>query len=159
MSFKHSLAAAALSLSLALGGLTPSALAAEHSHHHHGGLEQLQLNQGQKWQSDAPLRRGMDNIRADLAAKLDQIHHDRLPAAEYQALSESLTRHVEYMVVNCQLPRAADDQLHLVLAEILGGIEQMKAGADAQAGAVKVIGALDVYGDYFEHPGWQPLAH
>lgn len=157
MKLRHSLTAA-LSLSLAFGGLAPSALAAD-AHQHHGSLEQLQLNHGQKWQSDAPLRLGMDNIRADMAAKLDQIHANRLPQSEYRDLSERLTRHVEYMVVNCQLPRDADAQLHLVLAEILGGIEQMKAGTDAQAGAVKVVGALDAYGSHFEHPGWQPLAH
>lgn len=148
---------AATAFSLALAGFAPNVLAADHSHHH-GGLEQLQLNQGQKWQSDAPLRRGMENIHADMAAQLDQIHQQRLSPAQYKALAEQLTGHVEYMVVNCQLPRDADDQLHLVLAEVLGGIEQMKTGT-GEAGAEQIVGALDAYGDYFVHPGWQPLKH
>jgi hypothetical protein len=28
-----------------------------------------------------------------------------------------------------------------------------------EAGAVKVVGALEKYGAHFEHPGWKPLAH
>lgn len=150
----------ALAFSLALGGLgSVTAYAAEHSHDHHGGIEQLVLNQGQKWITDAPLRKGMEGIRADMAANLDRIHDNSMSQAQYNALADKLNGHVEYMVVNCQLPRDADDQLHLVLAEVLGGMEQMRSGTDNQAGAVKVVHALDAYGKYFEHANWTPLAH
>lgn len=36
-------------------------------------------------------------------------------------------------------------------------VSTMREGGDPEAGAVKVVEALDAYGDYFEHPGWQKL--
>jgi hypothetical protein len=153
------LATAALILSLAFGGLVPGAQAAYHSHDHHGSLEQLRLNQGQKWITDAPLRKGMEGIRADLAANIDKIHDNSLTPSQYAALADKLNGHVQYMVKNCQLAKEADDQLHLVLFEVLSGAERMKSGDDSQAGAVQVVGALTAYGQYFKHPNWKPLAH
>lgn len=148
-----------LATSLALGGAGISAAIAADDHHHHGSIAELQLNQGQKWQTDAPLRKGMDAIRTDLAARLSEIHDNTLTPAQYNALAASLNGHVEYMVKNCQLPPDADAQLHLVLAEVLQGAHTMHSGHDRQEGAVRVVRALDAYGEHFAHPGWAPLAH
>ena len=66
------------------------------------------------------------------------------------------------MVANCKLGTQADEQLHIIIADLLAGAEQM-AGKVKQAkrmdGAVKVIGALDNYSKYFDDPGFQPIAH
>ena len=53
-------------------------------------------------------------------------------------------------------------QLHIVVADLLAGAEQMggkvKQGKRVE-GAVKVIGALDNYGKYFDDAGFQPIPH
>lgn len=56
----------------------------------------------------------------------------------------------------------ADAQLHLIIADIGEGIEAMEGKAKKvkrQAGAIKVVGALEKYGSFFDHPGWQPIKH
>ena len=65
-------------------------------------------------------------------------------------------------VSTCKLEPKADAQLHLVIADILQGVEAMEGKAKKmkrQAGALKVAGALEKYNSYFDHPGWQPLKH
>ena len=54
---------------LALAAPLSSSLAADHSHHHHGAATPtLQLNQGQKWATDAPLRDGMNLVAKEYVA-------------------------------------------------------------------------------------------
>ena len=151
---------------LGIAVLIPAAVSAadhdhHHHHHHHGAadLAELQLNNGQPWQTDAPLRRGMAAIRDDVAAMLPEIHHDRLPPDGYAELAERLVEHIEYIFENCALPRDADDQLHIVLLQIADGLHAMRSGEDARAGAVAAVHALDAYGEHFDHPGWQSLRH
>lgn len=142
-------------------GIAGDALAAgEHAHSGHGAaVQELKLNNGTKWQTDAPLQKGMEEIRAQMTASLDRIHHGTFALAEFEALGSGLERQIEYITENCRLPEEADAQLHLVLADVIEGIEVMKGKPDRAAGAVLVVNALAAYGRHFEHPGWQPLAH
>ncbi|MFA7428662.1 MAG: hypothetical protein WCZ23_00740 [Rhodospirillaceae bacterium] len=142
-------------------GLSMPVHAAE-THKHSGqvsGLSDLTLNHGAKWQTDAPLRKGMNGILHDLTAVLPDIHEGKLSEAGYGALAEKINGHLEYMFVNCKLPPAADEQLHLVLAEAMNGAETMEAGPDRMAGAVGIVQALDAYGTHFDHPGWPGVRH
>lgn len=152
-----------LAIGLVAAGLTfaPAAWAAQ-EHSHEGGagsLSELTLNNGAKWQTDAPLRKGMEGIRHDLAAALPRIHDGKLPAEGYGQLAEKVHGHVEYMVGNCKLPPEADAQLHLVLAQMMDGADAMKSGPDRTTGAVKIVQALDAYGRHFDHPAWSSPAH
>jgi hypothetical protein len=154
---KHTVIAVALAL--AFGG---PALAAGEAHGHGPGAEQakLTLNHGKKWQTDAPLRQGMENMRAALAGDLKTIHADKASAKQYEALAAKLEGEVAYVVQNCKLDPEADAQLHLVVAEVLGGAEAMKGkeqGVTRRAGTVRVVKALNEYGKYFDHPGWRKL--
>jgi hypothetical protein len=135
-------AAIAFAAALALGG---AAFAAE-EHHHHGAAEaKLVLDHGKKWQTDAPLRKGMENIRAAMVAK-----------GKYAAKAERVNAEVAYIVQNCKLPEDADAQLHLVIAELMAGADEMK-GEHAREGAGRVTKALNDYGKFFDHPGWRKL--
>lgn len=137
------------------------AMAAEPAHLHaddvHAGhAAELSLDHGRKWQTDAPLRRGMDHMRAAMAEAMPAIHAGKLDRAGHAALATRLENEVAYVVAHCELDPAADAQLHIVLARIGAGIERMKA-AQGERGAAAVVQALDAYGQYFDHPGWQPL--
>lgn len=133
----------------------------KHGHNAHGGVV-LQLDSGKKWETDAPLRKGMAGIRDDMASKLGEIHAGKLKKPRYAELSEKISTHTNSIFKNCKLSPKADAQLHLVLSQILGGNQQMKSAKsiqDRRAGAIKIIDALQLYPKYFDHPGWQPLAH
>ncbi len=129
----------------------------EHGHEAHGAT--LQLNAGKKWETDAPLRKAMGEIRQSMASSLHAIHENKFSAQAYGGLAKKVEGAVGEIVANCKLPPAADAQLHIVVADLLAGAEQMAGKAKRMDGAVKVIGALDNYGKYFDDPGFQPIAH
>lgn len=151
--------ASVVAVGLAIGATTASLAAAGHSNHGSGSGAELVLNNGAKWETDDPLRRGMNNIRSDVAAALPKIHGGVFGPADYVQLAEQLEGHIRYLTENCKLSPEADEQLHLVLAEVIEGADVMKAAADRQAGALKVVQVLNVYPEYFNHPDWQPLGH
>ena len=155
---KPMLFAALTALSLAASGPVLAASGA-HDHGHGATPATLQLNAGQKWETDAPLRAAMGEIRQLMGASLDAIHAETMSAASYQALAGKVEAAVGEIVANCKLPPAADAQLHLVVADLLAGTEQMAGKTGQINGAVKVIGALDSYGKFFDDAGFLPLEH
>ena len=62
------------------------------------------------------------------------------------------------MTAYCKLPEEADAQLHVVLAEILEGVDAMRVGPDRLGGARRVVRALEAYGRHFDHPNWTSAA-
>lgn len=150
--------ACVLAVVLALGTTAPVVAATGHSHDGQGGgTVQLSLDHGAKWQTDEALRRGMTAVRAEMAEVLDRMHHGRYGTDEYAALAGRVEAHVDDVVKNCRLPEAADAQLHVVLAEIIDGIEGMRKGPERVNGAARIVRALDAYGTHFDHPGFEPI--
>ncbi|MBS0372589.1 MAG: hypothetical protein JSS57_25715 [Proteobacteria bacterium] len=136
---------------------------AHHPHHEHHGTAPaagLHLNAGAQWETDAPLRQVMDDINRALARALPAIHGERFGRRDYAALAATVDRKVAYAVEHCRLAPEADEVLHLVIADMLGGAEMMRSKLPAQrhAGAARLHRALQDYGTYFQHPGWQPAA-
>lgn len=156
---------AALAVAVALAFAAPAAgpvLAAGDVHQHAGAAGELKLalNQGQKWTTDAPLRQGMDNIRGALAKDVKAIHANKATPKQYEALAAKVTGEVAGIVQNCKLEPAADEQLHLVIAELMAGAEAMEGkveGETRRAGAERVAKALNAYGEHFDHAGWKRL--
>lgn len=133
-----------------------------HEHGHDATAATLQLNAGQKWETDAPLRAGMAEIRQTMTASLHAIHANKMSAQAYDRLAKKVSTSVGKIVANCKLPPAADDQLHIVIADLLAGADHMAGkvkGARRMDGAVKVIDALDAYGQHFNDPDFQPIEH
>jgi hypothetical protein len=150
-------AAAALALGLAMSG--PTFAATEHAHGSNGAAAlELTLNNGQKWPTDEALRQGMGEMRSMLATALERIHVGKFTPADYAALADRVQEQVDYVTANCRLPDEADAQLHVVLGEILEGVDAMTAGADRLQGARRVVLALEVYGRHFDHPNWASAA-
>jgi len=149
----------ALAISLALAA-TPATLAAEaHGHDGHGAL-QLQLDQGKKWATDAPLRQGMTLIRAALAQNEPAIRNGRLSAEQYQVLGATVEHHVARIVAECKLPPEADANLHVIVAELAAAADAMQ-GRSAEkpaTGAKRAVNALGQYAAHFDHPGWKRIA-
>ena len=159
---RHANLALALLTSLSLGAAFPATAAAaadshEHQHDAHGAAPaKLQLNQGRKWATDAPLRQAMAAMRADLAGRLHAIHKGSLAKEDYAALGKGIEAQVGTVVSQCKLEPKADAMLHLVIADLVGAAETMQgkaAGQPAEA-AHRAVMALNGYGKYFVHPGW-----
>ena len=153
--------AATLSTALLLSVYAGSALSENHSHSHDAGESvQLILNNGQKWETDANLRLGMERIRNALAAELPAIHAGKITAEQYRALAQKVNEQTEFMVKNCKLDQKADAMLHLVLADIMAGADAMVGlgGSKARKGAEKIVHALESYGKFFKHPGWRGVS-
>jgi hypothetical protein len=152
---------AAAFASAALLGLQAPAIAADAHEHGHGGAEahKLQLDHGKKWATDEPLRKGMSEIRSLVDAQHDRIHKGTLKPADYAALGKKIEAQVGYVVANCKLDPKADANLHVVLEQMLEGVEAMKGEPkkNPRAGAGKVVDALNNYGNHFDHPGWKRL--
>ena len=94
-------------------------------------------------------------MRKDLGA----IHSNKLPKEKYAALAKTINSEANYMVQNCNLEPEADAQLHLIIAELMDGSTAMEKQIHARDGAVKVIGAIESYGTYFDDPDFNPIKH
>lgn len=152
-------AAAALVIALSC-----NALALAQASHDHGSTDQaaLKLDHGKRWMTDAPLRQGMNAIRASLGKRLDAAHAGRLTDAQFKAVAQEVNDQVAFIVKNCKLPPAADAVLHVVVAELIAAADAMEGkakGTAPRAGFVKAVQALDDYGKHFDHPGWQSFKH
>jgi hypothetical protein len=101
----------------------------------------------------------MSEIRAALAAKAVAIHKGTLTPDDYKALGTLVQAHVANIVTECKLEPAADENLHLIVAELSAGADAMqgKAKVAPAAGAVQTVGAVNQYDRYFKHPGWKPM--
>ena len=151
----------ALLLSAAL--FTPLAALAANNAHDHGSTapQQLQLNAGKKWDTDAPLRQAMAAVHQSVTQILPAAHEGKATAANYDAFGQAIDQQIAYMVENCKLPADADAQLHIVVAELMAGAEaaQGKHGDNQRAaGVVRVAKAANAYGQHFSHTSWKAVA-
>lgn len=150
--------AGAFGLALMVAG--GSLHAAEHGHADEGhGPARLQLNQGKKWETDAPLRQGMAKLRAGMGEKLEAIHKGKLSADEAKALGEKIDAELATIVAQCKLEPQADAMLHLILADLMAASEVMQGKHKGKpvTAARKAVGALNSYGRYFNDPQWKAL--
>lgn len=138
-------------------GVTNLSLAADRHSHGEQTMVKAKLNAGQKWKGDKHLRKSMGAIRTSIHTRLGEIHENRLPSDEYKKLANEIQTQIDYMVENCHLPEAEDEQLHIILNPIFEGVSEMGSGKNERAGAVKVVKVYNAYGKYFEDSNWAPL--
>lgn len=140
---------------IALALLAGGGLAVYHLHGHgysHGASGGLQLDVGQKWETDQPLRIGMERIRELVGAAKPSGS-----SSDMQALAKGIQQQVDYLTANCRLPPAADETLHIMIADLLEGADLVTRKNDQQLGIAVMRKALDTYPKYFNHAGWRGL--
>lgn len=148
--------AALLALVLSAASIAPVAGAQGHAAHEHAGHEtsQLELNQGKRWPTDAPLRQGMERVRAAVDKARQARAQGRFEKAQAQALSRSVADSIAYMVQNCRLPPKADATLHVLLGRLSAAATAAETDPAAADGLPRLSETLELYPRYFEHPGW-----
>jgi hypothetical protein len=130
--------------------------AADDHAHHHDASSKVALQRppgGGNWHTDAPLRQGMETIHTALAAALPIFEQGELSAPAATTLAGAVTGQVQFMLANCKLEPDADAQLHILIVQMMSAAEAMVADAASAEGVPKLHQALQLYGDYFDHPG------
>lgn len=149
-------------LVLSLAGVVTIALLDLYGPPKHGqaqhGMPELALNDGKRWATDAPLRQGLERIRDAVALIIAASTARPLTKDEAMALSSAIKDQVQFLVENCKLEPRADAALHVLLNDFLQGAHALAADPGSKAGLERVVKALNLYPQYFDHHGWRPLA-
>ena len=129
---------------------------AAHDHEHgQAGDTGLSLNAGEPWPTDEPLRRGMLQIRVASAMLTPAFATAQLSQPQSAQLAEAVRLSVNTMIAQCQLPPDADANLHVILGRLLAAAQVLETSPLAAEGLPAIQAALQDYGHYFAHPGWQ----
>ena len=133
-----------------------------HDAHDHGksAPHKLELNAGKKWGTDDALRQAMSTIHQTVSQTLPTAHSGKAKVADYEAFGKDVTAQITYIVENCKLDPKADEQLHIIVADMMSGVEaaEGKEGEKKRAaGVVKVAQAANAYGKHFDHAGWKAI--
>ncbi len=153
-SSKFIILAFASAIALAAPGIVT---AQTHAHDNHSAAPiEISLNNGTKWQGDQHMIKGMTTIRENITANLHAIHKGGLTKDAVGALASDIQKEVDYMVETCVLTPEADEQFHVILGGVIDGISALEDG-ETEAGAAQIVQTLNVYGEHFDHPGWQSL--
>ncbi len=132
--------------------------AAEHAHDEHASIG-LSLNDGAQWETDAALRKGMVEIRTAVDLLEPTFAAGQLNQAQAQQLSHAVQSSVNTMIEQCKLEPAADANLHSILAMLLAGAASLESSPMSAAGVPALRDALQAYGHYFNHAGWEADEH
>jgi hypothetical protein len=106
-----------------------------------------------RWATDAPLREGMQGIRA-AAEALEHYEHGHLRPDHAVLLAERIEGHVRDIVARCRLAPEADAALHAILASILRSTGALKSDPHAPGAIASLRRALVDYGRQFDDPGF-----
>lgn len=131
---------------------------ATHAHDAHGGVG-LSLNNGQQWETDEALRHGMLDVRAAVAMMTPAFEAGQLNKVQALQLSEAVHSSINTMIEQCKLAPEADANLHGILAQLLQGSAALEAAPLSSEGLPALREALESYGHYFNHEGWQGEEH
>lgn len=163
MKSRHKILVVLVSFGLSLAGsvaLKAETNPAEHQHGHDAhAAAALSLDQGKKWQTDAPLRRGMQSINDAVKKAIPAFHHEELGRADAERLAQHVTEQVNYLVANCKLEPEADVVLHVLIGEMLGAADKLSHDPLSDQGMPGLVNALQQYPVYFDHQGWSGITH
>ena len=108
---------------------------------------------GQRWATDAPLRRGMRSLR-EATSVLEHYEMGHLDDAQRDAAVAKIDAAIQDMFANCKLEADADVALHGLLAKFMAGAEAARTGAFTKAQLTPMQDALVSYPKLFDDSGW-----
>ncbi len=128
----------------------------QHDSHsgHQAQSATLNLNQGERWETDEPLRKGMLEIRDAVNKASAHSGTGKLSAQQAEELTVAIDESVDFIIEQCKLEPEADANLHVILAEILTASGVLKSEPQSMDALPRIHGALENYAHYFNHPDW-----
>lgn len=146
---------------LLLAGSSGVLAQATMSDHQHGDAHAedtaLSLDHGEKWQTDAPLRQGMESINAAVMDAAPAYHHETLTKADSEKLAAEINTQVNYLIENCELEPGADATLHVLIGDLLTAANEVSVDPMSKQGMPSLVKTMQQYQDYFEHPGLKSI--
>ncbi len=136
--------------------VAPASSAADDHAHHHDAAVAVALERppgGGNWATDAPLRQGMEAIHVALTAALPTFEKGEMTAPAATTLAGVVSGQVQFLIANCKLEPDADAQLHILIGQMMSAAEAMLDDAASVDGVPKLHAAVQLYGEYFQHPG------
>lgn len=127
----------------------------DHSHDHAGGENvKLELNDGKKWATDEPLRKGMDILHKEVIPLYKAYNDKSLTEADAKAYAGTIRAQIDFFFKNCSLEPKADAVLHIVLAELIRAAGVLEKEPLSEEGIPAVVNALHSYEAHFDHPNF-----
>ena len=143
----------AIAAALASALLLPATAIAQHAGHGDHAVPAAQESGAHapavRYASDAPLRKGMGEIRGAVAA-LDHNEHGHMNQQQALATVGVIERSIGDIVANCKLEPEADHALHGVLAKLGRGIAAIKADPNDKSALVPLREAVADYSKLFD---------
>jgi hypothetical protein len=125
----------------------------QHSHgHDENAVSGLSLDHGEKWETDAPLRQGMQSINEAVMNAVPAYHHETMTKSASEKLAKHINDQVNYLIANCKLEPGADATLHVLIGDLLTAANNVSNDPLSKQGMPRLVNTLQQYQDYFEHP-------
>ena len=146
----------ALLLAMACTAAWP-ALAQHHAHPSAAAPAAPAVAPAVRYATDAPLRKGMADIRTTVGM-LEHAAHGHLDAAQVRNLAGNIERAIGTIIAECKLAPEADAALHGIIGGLGQGIAALKQDPADMAPLAGMRAALDDYARMFDDPGVTPAA-
>jgi hypothetical protein len=104
-----------------------------------------------KWTPDAPLVKGMGDVRRAMA-QLEHLSMGHLGAGDVRTLATDIDVAIEYMFANCRLDPEPDVALHGVLARLMAGTQALRLDPADASPLAGMREAMEDYGRLFDDP-------
>ncbi|HEX2752060.1 MAG TPA: hypothetical protein VHP34_02925 [Alphaproteobacteria bacterium] len=135
---------------------------AEDPHANHRANERspsigIQLNNGKLWATDAPLRQGMERVRAAAFLAEKSLLNGTLEETQVIALAADIDSALAFMFEHCKLEPEADANLHILLERLMHATAMLKKDTHTTEGLPQILDVLESYPQYFNHPEWSTV--
>lgn len=124
-----------------------------HQHHAPPAAVAHDMSSAQKYETDAPLRKGMREIRAAVDA-LGHYERGHMGPEQATGFATGVQEQVSYLIANCKLDPQADAALHGIIAKLSAGAQSLKADPTDTTAIPRMREALQQYTHQFNDPGW-----
>lgn len=137
---------------LLLAGMAAPMAYAQDGHHHHSTADKpAQDPVAGRFQTDAPLRKGMGEIRkaVDALGHYERGHMGSEQAVEF---AETIQQQVDYLIANCKLDQKADAALHGIIATLTSNAQALRSDPKYLTSIPPMREALRQYAMQFDDP-------
>lgn len=153
---------------LLFAGVAMPAVQAQDGHHHHEPAEasaqdgrhdhapageSAQETPATRFATDAPLRKGMGEIRKAVDA-LNHYERGHMGSEQAVEFAGTIRQQVDYLIANCKLDPKADAALHVIIARLASSAQALQSDPKDLTSIPPMREALQQYAVQFDDPDW-----
>jgi hypothetical protein len=149
---KSAISPLVVACAFAFAGIVQAAPRHDHDHASHASAPAAA--QAQRFATDAPLRKGMAEVKAALS-DLAHFEMGHMPANMASERAGDVARAVEGIFAECKLAPEADAVVHTILVPLLGAAKRLEQDSGDVAAVAAMRDAVASYPQRFDDPQWQ----